>query len=282
MRVSVIGCGMVGGALADVYEDLLAERESQGRLPPEWHGAEIYRYDPFKGFGTEEEAYKADIAFVCVPSPTKDNQQDLSAIHAVAHAAVRNGFKGTLVIKSTVVPGTTQTISDYTREAGFHLCHCPEFLREKTAYADLRDMKHVPISGKPEARALPVSLLKALGYEPIESENTAVTETGKYMHNVFCALKVTFCNEIAELCGAWSIPYAEVLTAAQGGERIGTAHTAVPGPDGKFGYGGACFPKDVRAFSWEAEGTDLDLPVIHAIEASNQTRRPHDAHCKEI
>lgn len=277
MRVSVIGCGMVGGALADVFEELLAQNKET--LPLQFSATEIYRFDPFKALGDETEAYKSDIAFVCVPSPTKDGAQDLSAIRAVEEAVNRHHFQGILVIKSTVLPGTTNGI--HIDLPHLRVCHCPEFLREKTAHEDLREMKNVPISGEKRSRELVCDFLRALGYSPIESERTEVTEVAKYMHNVYCAMKVAFCNEIFELCGHLGISYDEVIAAAQGGERIGTAHTKVPGPDGKFGYSGACFPKDVRALTTFAQDTGADFPLISSIDESNEMRRPHDWDCKE-
>jgi nucleotide sugar dehydrogenase len=274
---------MVGGALADVYEELIKERHEQESLHAEFVGTEIYRYDPFKGLGTEEEAYKADIAFVCVPSPTKGGEQDLTAIHKVVEAAIARKFAGTLVIKSTVLPGTTQTIRlEMHGETAAKVCHCPEFLREKTAHADLKDMNAVPIAGPAEHRALPVRFLKALGYQPIEADDSAVSETAKYMHNVFCAMKVTFCNEIWEACRDMGLSYDDVLAAAQGGERIGRAHAMVPGPDGGFGYSGACFPKDVWAFTRFLNEEGMSFPLIESIRESNETRRPHDENCKPV
>ena len=106
-------------------------------------------------------------------------------------------------------------------------------------------------------------------------KDARITEMAKYMHNVFLALKVTYCNEIREICEHVGIPYDKVRFAALAMNGIGYGHTSTPGHDGQAGYGGMCFPKDTQAFlNWAFVQQGLQVEAIEASVFGNRRRRP--------
>lgn len=267
MRIGVIGIGMVGTA---VYKAFSSKIDTIG-------------FDIKGEFCLPENLHTiqncTDLCFICVPTPTINFMQDLSALENVLMSLV--GYHGVVVIKCTVLPGTCEKLS---KRYNLKIVHNPEFLTERNAYLDFMNQKAVICSGKEDHLSLvklayQIALPEAtfIGYEKF-----AVTELAKYMRNVYLAMKVTFCNEIDQLCNQLNIEYDFVRGAflSQGGIEEG--HTLVPGPDGKLGYGGACFPKDVRALAAYCyqQGTVSD--VIKAIDVSNNHIRPHDNFCKEL
>ena len=118
----------------------------------------------------------------------------------------------------------------------------PEVLTERTAILD--------VSSQPLVVTGEVELMRAIfpGREIIQMTSLEA-EIAKYAHNVFGALKVTYFNGIYSLCSDLGVDYRKVRTAVLSSGYINDPHTAVPGPDGKCGYGGKCFPKDVGAFA---------------------------------
>jgi len=241
MKIGIIGIGIVGGALKRAFE-----------TSEEIH---LICYDKFKSeYGWSDLILESEVIFVCAPSPTINGKQDLSALKDILSLLSSCKFKGAVVIKSTVLPGTTAALNEHY--GNLRLAHNPEFLTESNAYEDLMFEKFIIMSGKSEVcSVVHRSYNKIFGDKPIMwNEKFEVTEMAKYMHNCFLAVKVTFCNEIYEICQLAKIDYGLVKEAAIGAGKIGRNHTRVPGPDGLFGYGGACFPKDMKAFStWTKE-----------------------------
>ena len=95
----------------------------------------------------------------------------------------------------------------------------------------------------------------------------------KYVTNAFLATKVSFANEMYQICQALDIDYDKVIEYAQHDDRFGTSHWAVPGPDGDFGYGGHCFPKDVKALISLANKYSLDPKILTAVDSKNNDVR---------
>ena len=126
----------------------------------------------------------------------------------------------------------------------------PEFLTERTAYADFCN-QDIVITGEHE---LVSEIFKA---KKIHYMSNVEAEIAKYAHNVFGALAVTYFNGVYELCSKMGATYNHVRDGFLLSKYIAPTHTAVPGPDGKFGYGGKCFPKDVNAFALFNKGNQL-------------------------
>ena len=102
-------------------------------------------------------------------------------------------------------------------------------------------------------------------------------EMAKYLTNAFLATKVTFANEMFQICEALNIDYVKVIEAAKLDKRLGDSHWKVPGPDGDFGFGGHCFPKDLNAIKFEANQAGTDTTLINAVlEKNNKIRKNKD------
>jgi nucleotide sugar dehydrogenase len=239
MKVGVIGIGMVGGALFRFFQA---------------QGVEIVGYDKFKpDFMDHMKLRGCDVIFVCVPTPTVEHEQDMTAIHDAMALIKRMDLQGEVVLKSTVLPGTCRRL---WRNYGIEVIHNPEFLTERNADADFANQKQIVI-GSDVIAAHKVGDLYAryLPLADIHDVSTVTSELYKYAHNCFLATKVVFWNEMYQAAGRCKANFEQVRDMLVETGKAGSTHNQVPGPDGKLGYGGACFPKDMAAFArWYGEG----------------------------
>jgi len=222
---------------------------------------------------------QSDILFICVGTPSlRNGKLDLSHIRK-ASVDIGHALRGKesfcwIVVRSTVLPGTTETVIIPAIEAAsgkkaghdFLVCFNPEFLREGTAVADFLNPPFTVIGSGDSVRAAKVrdiySFLSAAVYEtPISS-----AEMVKYSCNAFHALKVAFANEIGTICNAAGIDRDTVAHILKSDTRlnISTAYLT-PG----FGFGGSCLPKDLRALTYRLKELDLKLPLLESILPSN-------------
>lgn len=248
MRIAVIGCGFVGGATFRWFQE--THRDVVAHDPPRGMVADLAR---------------ANILFVCVPTPYTSGGFDAS----IVDYAINNipGSK-VVVVKSTVLPGTTDRLQ--AAHPQHKVLFCPEFLRERTAYDDFAhpDRQVVGVTSTDhiaEARQL-LSILPIAQRTSIVKANVA--EMTKYFSNCFLSMRVAFANQVADLCGAAGIDYAEVQELAEADPRIGRGYLDV-GTDGYRGYGGTCFPKDMRSLIEFGERAGSPMSVLAACEAYN-------------
>lgn len=242
IHVGIVGCGYVGGAL----KVWLEENNPQ---------VKVLVSDPPKGMNDDLSA--ADVVFLSLHVPTEeDGTQNLDLMEEII-------CKLPLVpvfIRATILPGTSQRLSDRT---GHRVYFMPEFLTERTSVDDFR---HQPMVFTAEEELLSKIFMgkKHVMMSSLEAEIT------KYAHNVFGALKVTYFNAVADYCRRLGADYEKVHTGVLLSGYINDTHTFVPGPDGKFGYGGKCFPKDVNALAKLTK----DLPIgkliapLHALNVA--------------
>ena len=160
-------------------------------------------------------------------------------------------------VRTTILPGTSELLS---KETGHNVSFMPEFLTERTYIEDFKRQPMV-FTGSLE---LLCRIFKGKTFTymtPLEAEIT------KYAHNVFGAYKVTYFNAVYDYCRKMGADWARVHAGMLLSGYINDVHTFVPGPDGKFGYGGKCFPKDVNAFAKMTEGTPLGtlLAPLHEL-----------------
>ena len=220
--------------------------------------------------------------FLCVPTPMrKDGSCDLSIVKAaleeIATAVVKqqkNGF--VVVIKSTIPPGTTEALAKGYPE--FSLVFNPEFLTEANAVEDYKNQNRIILGGdRVGTTRMKQIFAKAFPEVPIIKTSATIAETIKYVTNTFLSMKVSYANEIYQLCQALNIDYDKVVEYARYDTRIGNSHWAVPGPDGDFGYGGHCFPKDIAALRYLADSLGVDTTMLTAtIDKNNQVRTDLD------
>ena len=195
--------------------------------------------------------------FLCVPTPMKKSGEcDLSIVkeclqdilNIVEYYQKENFI---VILKSTIPPGTTEKLNQEFKN--IHIAFNPEFLTEANAVNDWKNQNRIILGGlnKVTAKVIPI-FKKVFPQIPIVKTDSKYAEMVKYVINTFLATKVSFANEIYQMCEAMEIDYDKVIEYAQHDTRLGNSHWSVPGPDGSFGFGGHCFPKDTQALMFSA------------------------------
>ena len=220
----------------------------------------------------------ADIVLLAVGTPMRrgDGHADLSYVYgAVEELAPHLDHFTVIVTKSTVPVGTSREIERRLRalrpEGDFAVCSNPEFLREGTAIQDFMHPDRVLVGADDErARELMGRLYKplALRNAPVMFVGRESAELAKYAANAFLALKISFINEIADLCEGLGADVQEVASAIGKDRRIGDKFLH-PGP----GYGGSCFPKDVSALIRTAREAKSPVSIIEQVQRVNDERK---------
>ena len=224
-----------------------------------------------------ESIKDADLVFITVGTPSRrlNDDADLSYVWSVADEIAKNIKKYCVVVtKSTVPVGTSKEIKriigKLVPEDLFDVVSNPEFLREGSAIDDFMRPDRVVIGSE---NLKSEKIMKEL-YRPLYLRETPLVSTSietaeiiKYASNSFLATKITFINEIADLCEVVGANVQDVSKAMGIDQRIGNKFLNA-GP----GYGGSCFPKDVKAFSSTAKKFNIDLSIINAVAAANQKR----------
>lgn len=241
MKIGIVGYGFVGKA---VHRGL--EVKSSQAKDRQVQDLEFLIHDPYNDeakYSLKEVSKEAHITFICVPTPTdfKNGKQDTSIVEQVV--CDLQDTDSLLIIKSTVRPGTTKRLQE---TYDVPLIFNPEFLVEKTAFQDFLNQDRIVLGGKEEWVNGASWFYRKLWPE---ARYFSMTETEaelvKYAANAFLSTKVAFWNEIFFLASALGASYTDIANAACSDERIGTWGSQVPGPDGQYGFGGKCFPKDL-------------------------------------
>jgi UDPglucose 6-dehydrogenase len=263
MKAGIIGTGVIGGALLEAFK----QREIEVSTHDKFKKLEAWEHD-------FEAVLKSDLCFICVPTPTVDGEQDLSALIDVLTTLAAECYSGVVVNRCTVLPGTTEKLMG---RFGLKIVHNPEFLTAARPLQDLLSQRVVHLgSSDQEALKMTYEFWSDEFYVThVQSHDLATTtEMIKYMHNLFLATKVSFCNDMYEVCERLGVSYERVREGAAWVGQIGSGHTTVPGPDGELGYGGMCFPKDMAAFEKFAKRQGLKLETISGAISGNKRRRP--------
>ena len=239
ITVGIIGCGFVGGALKAWLEKNNKE-------------VKVVVSDPPKGMN--DDISGADVYFLQIHVPTEDNgTQDLTLMtKLISQLPDKPVF-----IRTTILPGTSERLS---KETGHKVYFMPEFLTERT---HIEDFERQPMVFTGEVDLLS-RIFKGKKFVRMSSLEAEIT---KYAHNVFGAYKVTYFNAVYDYCRRMGADWTNVHSGMLLSGYINDTHTYVPGPDGKLGYGGKCFPKDVNAFTIMTQGTPIGqlLTPLHAL-----------------
>jgi UDPglucose 6-dehydrogenase len=246
-KVGVIGVGMVGGALAKVL-------------------VRPVLYDKYKEIGSVEEINQADIIFICVPTPfNRKKGFDLSYVQDAFKL-----IKGSkiVVIKSTVLPGTTEMFQKkYPRHK---VLFNPEFLTEETADQDMRYPDRQIIGYTKKSYNVAKDILQILPLAPFERIIPATeAEMVKYFGNCWFGVKVVYANQMYDVCQRLGIDYNRVKECAAADKRIGPSHLEIF-HKGYRGYSGKCLPKDTRALIELGDKLGLDLKLLKISEKINK------------
>lgn len=292
--IAVIGQGFVGGSLSSVF----AEK-----------GLDVYTYDKAGKLATGAKPGKLDgsfatsvlelvdacekrpgfkkIYFVCLPTPMRpDGVADLSLVEGTLRNLAELPGERIAVIKSTVPPGSTESWNKKFETSGLRVVFNPEFLTEANALQDCRNQTRIILGGpRPYINKVKQLYQSTFPKVPIIKTSSTTAEMIKYVTNCFLATKISFANEIYQICGALdksglNVDYDKVVEYARYDERLGNSHWSVPSfesdEDGNplFGFGLSCFPKDLNALRKVAEGLGVDPKMLKATWQKNLEVRP--------
>lgn len=221
-----------------------------------------------------------DVSFISVATPSlRNGKLDLTSIERVCRQIgevlhVKKAFHW-IVLRSTVLPGTTQSFvaplleasSGKRAGADFGICFNPEFLREGTAIADFANPPFTVLGMANGAICDPLREIYKRLPAPLYETDTTTAEMVKYVCNAFHALKVSFANEVGTLCNELDADPQEVARIFTSDAKLNISPAYLtPG----FAFGGSCLPKDLRALTYRGKELDLSLPLLNAILPSNQ------------
>ena len=263
VKVGIVGVGFVGSAVKATMENS--------------YQVETFDIEPSLSTtnSVEDLAKECDLLFVCVPTPaSEDGSVDTSIVESVLAAIGK--AECAVVLKSTVPPGFTEAESKkLERDIIFN----PEFLTAANAATDYANQNHTILGVAHTGRLTNDEYLAtkiiggALPHSVLIHTTHGVAEMTKYARNCFLATKVAYANEIWGACYALGIPYDEVREFMVMDPRIADSHLSVPGHDGKFGFGGACFPKDTLGLHRVLNTLDVRNEVIEGVITSNSKVR---------
>lgn len=261
-NVGIIGGGFVGSAVAFGF----------GSSNSYDFNIKIYDIDPNKSSHSfEETAGSSDFIFLCLPTPSRSDMSiDLSYIEKSIEdlSEVIDPFRQTIIIKSTVVPGTARRLS---KKYGLNIVSNPEFLTERRAKWDFINAAQIVIGSDEVESARKVRTLYEKRFSSMKYlvTDSVSAEFVKYILNCFFAVKISFMNEMWQIGESFGANWEQVVEGLVSDSRVGDSHIIVPGPDGKFGFGGHCFPKDLNAMISFAERLGVDTQVLSAVWRKN-------------
>jgi len=253
-KIGIVGYGFVGQAVEHIF---------RGK------GNSLLIFDKFKAKDTLEDLIKnSEYIFICLPTPNKGKRIDLSIIdQTLAKIAKQKESRGKIVIiKSTVIPGTTKKYAKKYKNLSF--VFCPEFLREATFLKDALKQDRIVIGNDSKVTLKKVQALfrKRFPRTKIFLTDPTAAEMVKYMANTFLATKVIFANEIFELCHKLKVDYPSVAEMTGSDKRIGAGHLSVTNDRG---FGGKCFPKDIVAFIGLFDDLGADASILKTVWQKN-------------
>ena len=267
-KIGVMGQGFVGSSLKEGFKNIF----------------EVLTYDkyvPEKSNSTIEEiVQECDVIFSCVPTPM-DMNTGAASVHIVIEVirelnavAEKLEVSPVIVVKSTVPPGTCAMLG-FNHSPVCPIAFNPEFLTEANAVEDFKNQDRIVIGADNEKVGDRVKDIFEKGFPnvPIHMTSTSQAEMVKYVTNCFLATKVSFANEMYDMCTLLNMRYDEVIDLAKLDKRLGDSHWMVPGPDGDRGYGGHCFPKDLQAIRFLASKLNLRTHVLDGVNMTNNRVR---------
>ncbi len=268
MKAVIIGHGFVGKALENGLND----------------DVEILIVDPiYKTEISDINAFDPNVVFVCVPTPMKDDgNQDLEILNKIINDIDTLQTDAVIVIKSTVLPNNISNVESLIPGVVYN----PEFLTESSANEDFINAELIVLGGDKKNIKTISSFYK--DYTKCISSNIILTDLIsasmiKYTINSFLASKVVFFNELNSLFKKLETneSWENFTTAVSSDSRIGNSHMQVPGPDGRYGFGGACFPKDSKALYEYSLYLGSPLKVLKkVIDLNNEIRGSYESTTK--
>lgn len=275
--IGIIGIGVVGSAIKNVLDSFQIQTKV---------------YDKYKNLGRSvDELLDCNMIFICLPTPFMSSEisrngngnYDTRELEQVIDQLSILKYKGIIIIKSTVEPGTTKTLQ--IKYSNLSLVHNPEFLCAKTATEDFLNQKHIIIgvsnisdvsdvsSDDKDISPLVDFYKKYFPRADISITTSDESEMAKITCNSFYACKIQFFTEIKLFCEHRGISYNNVKDLIIRNGWVNPMHLEVPGHDGKISFGGACLPKDVQCLNSLLEKYHINNKVIKAVVEENKNMR---------
>ena len=251
MKIGIIGLGAVGSANKQGFDHL---------------GHEVLVHD-IRLSTSIKDVLSTEINFICVPTPSADDGQcDTAILESVIQELNDNNYNGIIAIRSTAVPGFTQSMIE--KHKTLAICFVPEFLRERCAADDFINNHKLLAVGTFDIWVFR-KVVKAHGNLPEHTEHLTPTEAEvlKYFNNVYASLRVTFANVMYEICEKLNCDYTTIKNSYIKTGKAVDMYLDVS--DGLRGYGGMCLPKDTKALARLMEKLNLDLHLIASIDQDN-------------
>jgi nucleotide sugar dehydrogenase len=256
MKLGIIGLGFVGSSVKNAYDNA---------------GINTVCSDPLKGFNaTHNELAATDAIFICVPSPQSANGScDTSILESILEQY--KDYTGVFISKVTASPLKYAQL----KEQYPNLVHAPEFLVAATAKEDYLNGQFAIVGGDEEHCKKALVAIKLGQTKITNSKFCSIQEAAlaKYTINSFLATKVIFMNQMKLLADKLNADYNVITECIQMDSRIGRSHMSVPGPDGKYGFGGACFPKDTSAINYLSKELGADFTLLEEVIRTNKLIR---------
>ena len=268
-KIGIIGNGFVGNSIAFGFSPT--------------HEIRVHDKDPSKSLcSLEETVNESDIIFLSVPTPSnKDGSMNLDIVRQALQdiSDVNSVSDNIVLLRSTVIPGTTRKLDSEFKNV--NLIFNPEFLTERSAKFDFINQPRFILGCGDEVmdryRSEQVADLfrDRFGESiPVVETNYETAELIKYMNNCFFATKVSFLNEMYQIAEKSGVDWETAVDGFVRDGRIGHSHMNVPGHDGKLGFGGSCFPKDIQAIINYGESLDLNMNTLKGVWNTNLEVRP--------
>tara|TARA_R100001463_G_scaffold8717_4_gene26568 strand:- start:4539 stop:5528 length:990 start_codon:yes stop_codon:yes gene_type:complete len=266
MKIAIIGHGFVGKAIDNAFRT---------------NGVELLIIDPIYNTTLEDlNSFEADVSFVSVPTPMKDNKEiDSKIVEHVVDYLCRE-TNSLIVVKSTITPNIVSNFLSFVDADRF--VYNPEFLTERNSNHDFINADHHVLGGS-DVATKKLSEIYANHSRCVSSDfvHMSAEEASfvKYSVNSFLAMKVIFFNQLYDLVNQYDCDYEKIVSAITADDRIDTSHTKVADNNRRRGFGGACFPKDINAF---IEFSNNNLSLLEAVSSiNNQYRKDYDAEDRE-
>ena len=260
MKLGIIGKGFVGSAVANGF-DIDCE---QTIVDPKYTDNQI------------ADTLDSKLIFVCVPTPVaEDGSCDTSIVKDVLIELSMRDYKGVVVVKSTIIP---DYLHEFKKEFDLKIVYNPEFLTESNANEDFKNPPFQVFGGKwRDCEVVEKAYLRHSSVRIVPTFKVDLTTASllKYTINSWLATKVVFFNELHKLQQASSsmVSWEQFTDMLTRDPRIGDSHMKVPGPDGEFGFGGHCFPKDTKALINYAQSKNIKLSLLEKAVSKNKKMR---------
>ena len=279
IKIGVVGNGFVGSAVRF------------GFSPGTGCDAKVRVYDKDSSKSVDtlnDTVNKSDFIFLSVPTPSnKDGSMNLDIVYQALQdiSDVNESTHNIVLLRSTVTPGTTRKLQE--KFDNIRIVFNPEFLTERSAKYDFINQSRVIIGGgnttlqRYDVERVGDLFRWRFGESiPVIETTWETAELIKYMCNCFFATKISFMNEMYQIAEKCNVDWDTALDGFVRDGRVGHSHMNIPGPDGKFGFAGSCFPKDIQAIINFGESLGINMTTLNGVWEKNLEIRPERDWCE--